>query len=68
MIMGEFVDMSGLLDQLGVDVSYITSGANKSMGNVYQPLTEEQKAIYQSICDEYYGRFVENCGAEPQHG
>ena len=58
-IMGEFVDMSGLLDQLGVDVSYITSGANKSMGNVYQPLTEEQKAIYQSICDEYYGRFVE---------
>ncbi len=57
-IMGEFVDLSGLLDQLGVDVSYITSGPNKSMGNSYQPLTEEQKAIYQSICDEYYDRFV----------
>ena len=47
-IMGEFVDLSGLLDRLGVNVSYITSGANKSMGNSYQPLTEEQKAIYQS--------------------
>ena len=58
-IMGEFVDLSGLLDRLGVNVSYITSGANKSMGNSYQPLTEEQKAIYQSICNEYYGRFVE---------
>jgi len=58
-IMGEFVDLSDLLDQLGVDVSYITSGPNKSMGNSYQPLTDEQKAIYQSICDEYYGRFVD---------
>ena len=57
-IMGEFVDLSGLLDRLGVNVSYITSGANKSMGNSYQPLTEEQKAIYQSICNEYYNRFV----------
>ena len=57
-IMGEFVDLSGLLDRLGVNVSYITSGANKSMGNSYQPLTEEQKAIYQSICNEYYDRFV----------
>lgn len=58
-IMGEFVDMSGLMDNLGIDVQYITSGPNKSMGNYYQALTEEQKAIYQSICDEYYDRFVE---------
>lgn len=58
-IMGEFVDMSGLMDKLGVDVQYITSGPNKSMGNYYQALTEEQKDIYQSICDEYYDRFVE---------
>lgn len=58
-IMGEFVDMSGLMDKLGIDVQYITSGPNKSMGNYYQALTEEQKAIYQSICDEYYDRFVE---------
>ena len=57
-IMGEFIDLSGLLDRLGVNVSYITSGANKSMGNSYQPLTEEQKAIYQYICNEYYDRFV----------
>lgn len=58
-IIGEFLDLSGLLDNLGIDVSYITSGPNKSMGSSYQPLTEEQKAIYQSICDEYYDRFVE---------
>lgn len=57
-IMGEFLDLSELLDNLGVDVSYITSGANKAMGNSYEPLTEEQKAIYQSICDESYEQFV----------
>ena len=56
--MGEFLDLSELLDHLGVDVSYITSGANKAMGNSYEPLTEEQKAIYQSICDESYEQFV----------
>lgn len=57
-IMGEFLDLSDLLDKLGIDVSYITSGSNKSMGSSYQPLTEEQKEIYQSICNEYYDRFV----------
>lgn len=58
-IMGEYVDLSGFLDKLGVNVTYITSGPNKSMGNRYQPMTEEQRAIYQSICDEYYGRFLQ---------
>lgn len=58
-IMGEFVDLSGLLEQMGVDVDYITSGPNKSMGNPYAPLTAEQRAIYQSICDAYYDQFVQ---------
>lgn len=58
-IMGEFLDVSELLDHLGVDVTYITSGANKAMGSSYQPMTEEQKSIYQSICDESYQRFVD---------
>ena len=55
---GEFLDVSDLLDELGVKVTFIKSAPNKTMGNIYQPMTEEQKAIYQSICDEMYGRFV----------
>lgn len=58
-IMGEFFDVSEFLDELGVEVSYVTSGANKAMGNIYQPMTEEQKAIYQSVCDEAYNQFVD---------
>lgn len=56
--MGEFVDLSGLMDRLGIDVRYIASGENKTMGSAFVPLTEEQAAIYQSIVDEYYDRFV----------
>ena len=58
-IMGEFIDVSGLLDELGVDVTYVSSGENKGMGNSFAPLTEEQNAIYQSIVDESYDRFIE---------
>lgn len=58
-IMGEFIDLSQLLDKAGVEVTFVASGANKAMGNNYQPLTPEQKAIYQSLVDEYFDRFVE---------
>ena len=58
-IIGEFLDVSELLDSLGVNVSYVSSGENKAMGNSFAPMTEEQRAIYQSICDESYERFVE---------
>lgn len=58
-IMGEFIDVSGLLNELGVDVTYVSTGENKSMGSSFAPLTEEQRAIYQAICDESYERFVD---------
>ena len=58
-IMGEFLDVSELLDGLGVKVSYVSSGENKAMGSSFAPMTEEQRAIYQSICDESYERFVD---------
>jgi len=57
-IMGEFIDLSQLLDKAGIEVSFIASGANKAMGNNYEPLTDEQREIYQSIVNEYYDNFV----------
>lgn len=58
-IMGEFIDVSGLLDELGVDVTYVSSGDNKGMGSSFQPMTAEQQSIYQAIVDEYYQQFVD---------
>ena len=57
-IMGEFLDLSELLDNLGVGVSYVATGPNKAMGNSYEPLSAEQRAIYQEICDESFEQFI----------
>ncbi len=57
--LGPVVDLSGLLDELGVNVEYIKAGENKAMGNRYTPLTEEQRQIYQTRVDELYGVFVQ---------
>ena len=48
-------DMTGLYEKLGIRSFSITSGKNKDMSQ----MNEEQVAIYQSIVDESYERFVE---------
>ena len=49
--MGSFVDISGLLENLGIKTTTITSGANKAMGSNVEPMTSEQRAIFQSLVD-----------------
>ena len=56
--MGEFYDVSELLDKLGVKVEAITSGRNKAMGSSTLPMTEEQKKIFQGLVDEAYEQFT----------
>jgi len=57
-IMGSSYDLTNLFDKLGIKSTTIHSGKNKNMMNYNEPLTEEQKAIMQSICDECYDQFV----------
>lgn len=47
-------DMSGLYEKLGIKDVTITSGSNKA-----NTFSEEQIAIYQSVVDESFARFVE---------
>ncbi len=56
---GTHIDLSGLCEKLGIGVEDITSGDNKAMGSYFAPLTDEQRAIYESQLDEYYGYFVD---------
>lgn len=56
--MGTFIDVSGLLDKLGIKTETITSGDNKSMGSSTEPMTKEQRQIYQGLIDEAYDQFV----------
>ena len=56
---GTMFDYSEFLEEHGIRTVTIVSGNNKAMGNKYEPLTDEQKAIYQSLVDDAYGRFVD---------
>ncbi|MBQ0051300.1 MAG: signal peptide peptidase SppA [Treponema sp.] len=58
-IAGQSVDATELMKKIGVKMTTITAGKNKNMGNYNSVLTEEQKAIMQSIADEAYEQFTE---------
>ena len=57
--MGSLLDISGLLEDLGIKVDTITAGSNKAMGSGMEPMTDEQREIFQSLVDEAYDQFVE---------
>lgn len=55
---GTFYDLSDFLDKHGITTITIDSGANKSMGSLTDPMTDEQKQIFQSLVDEAYEQFA----------
>ena len=57
-ISGQFIDMTQLMDKIGIKSTTIHSGKNKIMGSPSQPMTEEQRKIMQSISDECYDQFT----------
>lgn len=57
--LGTLLDLSGLLEEYDIKTETITSGKNKAMGSMLEPMTEEQRKIFQSLVDEAYDQFVE---------
>lgn len=54
----ETVDLTGLLDKIGVRIAPLSSGPLKDMGSPFNGLSEEEREVMQAIIDELYGRFV----------
>jgi len=52
------VNISGLMDKIGVDAVPIKSGKMKDLGSPFKEMSEEEVAIFQSIIDEMYSGFV----------
>jgi len=52
------VNAQGLLEKIGVAPLAIKSGPMKDAGSPLRSLTEPERAVFQSIIDEMYGRFV----------
>ncbi|MBI3604035.1 MAG: signal peptide peptidase SppA, partial [Nitrospirae bacterium] len=52
------VNARGLLDKVGVEATAVTSGPRKDMGSPFRPMTEEERAIFQSVINSFYERFL----------
>lgn len=65
-LMGTSFDLTGLFDKVGIKSETIHSGKNKNMLNYNEPITDEQRAIMQSLCDDCYKQFV-NIVAKSRH-
>lgn len=57
-IAGSSIDATGFLEKLGIKTTTFHAGKNKNMLGYNSPLTEEQRAIMQSIADDAYEQFT----------
>jgi len=57
-VITQMPNLEELLEKIGVEVVVIKSGIHKDEGSPFREMTEEEKAIWQSIIDEAYGQFV----------
>ena len=57
------VDWSAWDERQGVDITYITAGKYKAMGNPDEPLSDEARAYLQAGVDEVYGLFLDTVAA-----
>ncbi|MBI5491325.1 MAG: signal peptide peptidase SppA [Deltaproteobacteria bacterium] len=53
------VNASGLLEKIGIADQTIKSGDKKDIGTMLRPMTEEERAILQSVIDSMYDRFLD---------
>ena len=51
-------DLTGTMAKLGIGADAITSGPHKDAGSPFSKMTEDQRAIFQSIVDHLYDQFV----------
>src|SRR4030095_14506948 len=52
------INAQGLMEKIGVAPLTIKSGALKDAGSPFRALTPEERAIFQGVIDDMYGRFV----------
>src|SRR5438445_9901908 len=53
------VNAEGLLQKIGVEAGAMKSGAKKDIGSPFRPMSEEERAIFQSMINGFQSRFLE---------
>jgi len=56
--MGTLIDVSGFLSEHGIKTETITAGRNKAMGSLFDPITDEQRAIFRGLIGQAYDQFT----------
>lgn len=51
------VNLSGLMQKLGIADQTVTSGSHKDTGSMLRPMTPEERSQLQSVIDDLYARF-----------
>lgn len=59
----QLTNLEGLLDKIGVQAEVVTAGAQKDMGSPFRPLSDEERAIFQSMADEVHTQFIDAVAA-----
>lgn len=57
-ISGQFIDLTQLFEDYGINYVTVHAGKNKNMGNYNEKITQEQIDIMQSVADECYEQFT----------
>jgi len=57
-VISEFPNASGLLENIGVQMTVIKSGKAKDFGSPYRDMTPEEKTYWQHVIDQAYEQFV----------
>ena len=52
-------NISGLLKKIGIKATVIKSGALKDLGNITRDLTDEEKAVLESVLHDIHSQFIQ---------
>ncbi|MCL2004977.1 MAG: signal peptide peptidase SppA [Planctomycetaceae bacterium] len=56
-VIASLFDASELFKKIGIESTPIISGEHKAMGSFMKPMSDEERAIWQRLIDENFGRF-----------
>lgn len=58
-VISMMMDASALCEKIGVRTNNIVSGKHKGMGDFTRPMSDEERAIWQSLIDQTYEQFLD---------
>jgi protease IV len=58
-VIADFMEFSGLLKKIGVDVTVVKSGKFKDIGSFSRQMTDEEKGLISGVIMDSYDQFVE---------